>query len=133
MLRIIVFELFQYWIMLMVLIFLVLNISIWLSLLPLKLEEILCYFLGYDHEILLSNQFAAIFIFELFGLINVIPDVHWYLYLLILIVIIIKWCFCWYCWSLSFPLKLNSPLHGHIDLATDTEAASLWIGQLLQC
>ena len=38
-------------------------------LLPLKLEEILCY----DPKILLVNQFAGYFSFGLFDLLNLIP------------------------------------------------------------
>ena len=44
-------------------------------LLPLKLEEILCY----DPKILLVNQFAGYFSFGLFDLLNVIPGVHCYI------------------------------------------------------
>ena len=44
-------------------------------LLPLKLEEILCY----DPKILLFNNFAGYFNFGLFDLLNIIPEVHCYI------------------------------------------------------
>ena len=44
-------------------------------LLPLKLEEILCY----DPKTLLVNQFAEYFSFGLFDLLNVMPGVHCYI------------------------------------------------------
>ena len=47
------------------------------SLLPLKLEEILCYY-GLWIKILLANQFAGFSTVGLFDLLNLILRVHWY-------------------------------------------------------
>ena len=46
-------------------------------LLPLKLQKI-CYF-GLCHKILLVNQFAVFFTFDLFDLLILIPGVHCYI------------------------------------------------------
>ena len=47
-------------------------------LLPLKLEKYHAI-LGYDSKILLTNQFAGLFIFNLFDLLNLMPGDHFYI------------------------------------------------------
>ena len=52
-------------------------------LLPLKLQKISYYF-GLCWKILLANQFAGFFTFDLFGLLILIPGVHYYIVLVLI-------------------------------------------------
>ena len=58
-------------------------------LLPLKLQKISYYF-GLCRKILLANQFAKFFTFDLFDLLILIPGVHWYIALAFNFKIILK-------------------------------------------
>ena len=61
--------------------------------LPLKLQKYRAI-LGYDSKILLSNQFAGFFTFNLFDFLILIPWVHHYIELLLFIISLpVKNCF----------------------------------------
>ena len=57
-------------------------------LLPLKLQKISCYF-GLCRKILLANQFAGFFTFDLFDMLILIPRLHCYIVLVVIVVVVI--------------------------------------------